>query len=332
MSGNAPGPSGRSIPPVSGEFVPHPGGLVAHLRKWFVSASVLASATSLLLHVSLVALAAVVTVGLVSTHSDRGAPEGELILSLSPETELTEIGDASLDATTPSVATGDVPLPDVTMPGIDTGPGGDDAPGSGPGFGPIGDGLGGAGGGDIGDGKGLGSGGAGGGASFFGVKAKGSRFAYILDVSGSMQGAKMQAMKIELGESINGLQEHMSFYVVLYSSDAADLGGKDRWTVATAAGKKWGLDAIYRLEAAGGTQPWSGFERVFQIKPAPDAIYFMTDGEFDPSVADLIALHNKGSKKVPIHAMTFVNKGAEEVMRKIATDSGGTYHHVEGPK
>jgi hypothetical protein len=298
-----------------------------------VRASVVASATSVLLHLSLIALAAVVTVGLVSVHRDRGSPEGELILALSPETELTEVGDASLDPTIPSVAAADVPLPELATSGVMEGPGGDDAPASGPGMGAIGEGLGGAGGGDIGDGKGLGAGGSGGGAaSLFGVEAKGSRFAYIMDVSGSMRGEKMQALKIELAESINSLQDHMSFYMVLFSSDASDLGGKDKWTVATAGGKKWALDNIYRLEANGGTQPWSGFERVFAIKPAPDAIYFMTDGEFNPDVADLIAMRNKGSKKVPIHCITFVNRESEELMRRIASESGGTYTHIEGPR
>lgn len=325
------------VVPASGSSAEHmaavSGSLAGRLKAWIVSASVVASATSVLLHLSLVAMAAVVTVGLVQRHEDRASPEGELILALSPETELQEISEAALDASAPSVSSGDLPLPEVATSGVSEGMGGDDAPGLGDGLGTIGEGMGGAGGGDIGDGQGLGAGGSGGGAaSFFGVEAKGSRFTYVLDVSGSMAGEKLQAMKNQLAESISGLQDHMSFYIILYSSDSRELGARSKWTLATLAGKKWAIENINKLDAAGGTLPWSGFEKAFAIRPLPDAIYFMTDGEFDPSVADLIAMRNQGSKKIPIHCLTFVNQEAEEVMRKIASTSSGTYAHIEGPK
>lgn len=311
---------------------PEPGSIVQIVKSYLVRASVLASATSLLLHVSLIALATAVTVGLVTGESKRADSSGELILALSQEVELAEISDVALDATSPGVSTTDASLPDVATPGIDSGPGGDDAPASGPGFGPIGEGLGGAGGGDIGDGTGLGSGGTGGGATFFGVEAQGSRFAYVLDVSGSMQGERMKALKIEVGESIQGLRDHMSFYFVLFSSDAADLGGRNKWTLASVAGKRWATDAMNAVDPAGGTQPWSGLERALQMRPAPDAIFFMTDGEFDPGVVDLVAMRNRGAKKIPINTIAFGDGSAQEIMQKIARDSGGTYRYVPGPK
>lgn len=302
------------------------------VTNWFVHTSFIASTTSILLHIGLTLAAAAVTVGLVTGGRDRAGPEGELILTLAPAAEVTEIGQATLDVTGPSVE-GDIDLPELEVSGIMDGAGGIDAPGSGPGLGPIGEGLGGAGGGDIGDGQGLGSGGTGGGAaSFFGVEAKGSRFAYICDVSGSMRGNKLQALKIELRESIDALLDHMGFYIVLFSSDASELGDRTKWTVASPGGKKWAIESVFRLDASGGTEPWPGFEKVFSIKPAPDAIYFMTDGVFDPTVADLIVMRNKGSRKVPIHCITFEDKSAEELMRRIAAESGGTYTHVEGPK
>lgn len=308
------------------------GSILQIVKSYLVRASVLASATSLLLHVSLIALATAVTVGLVSGESKRADSSGELVLALSQEVELAEVSDVALDASSPGVSATDATLPDVATPGIDTGPGGDDAPASGPGFGPIGEGLGGAGGGDIGDGTGLGSGGTGGGATFFGVEAQGSRFAYVLDVSGSMQGERMKALKIEVGESIQGLRDHMSFYFVLFSSDAADLGGRNKWTLATVAGKRWATDAMNAVDPAGGTQPWSGLERALQMRPAPDAIFFMTDGEFDPGVVDLVAMRNRGAKKIPINTIAFGDGSAQEIMQKIARDSGGTYRYVPGPK
>lgn len=326
------GTRGPLDPDLVRAYLDRPRSLSDRVANWFVQTSLIASTTSILLHVGLTLIAAVVTVGLVSGGRDRAGPEGELILTLAPAAEITEIGSAMLDTTAPSVG-GDLDLPDLQVSGIMEGAGGIDAPGSGPGLGPIGEGLGGAGGGDIGDGQGLGAGGTGGGAaSFFGVEAKGSRFAYICDISGSMRGNRIQALKIELRESVEALLEHMGFYIVLFNSGARELGDRSKWTVASPSGKRWAVESVFRVEANGGTEPWPAFEKVFDIKPAPDAIYFMTDGVFDPAVADLIAMRNRGSRKIPIHCITFEDKSAEELMRRIAADSGGTYSHVEGPK
>lgn len=313
-------------------YLDRPRTMGERLRRWFVQTSLIASTTSVLLHIGITVVAAALTVGLVTSGRERAGPEGELFLTLAPAAEVTQIGTAVIDAAGPSVD-GDLDLPPLDVTGVLEGSGGFDSPGSGPGLGPIGEGLGGAGGGDIGDGQGLGAGGTGGGAaSFFGVEAKGSRFAYICDVSGSMRGVRLDALKMEMRESIEALLDHMGFYVVLFNSDARELGDRTKWTVASPTGKRWAVETIFRIEAYGGTEPWPAFDKVFNIKPAPDAIYFMTDGIFDPAVADLIAMRNRGSRKVPVHCITFEDKSAEELMRRIAAESGGTYTHVEGPK
>lgn len=296
-----------------------------------VSGSMMAVAVSILIHVSLALIAAAVGVGIAHVGGHRDGPRGDYELNVATDVQLSGLLDAPLETQSPVIA--DTELPDVTTSGILDGAGGEDSPGAGPGLGPIGEGLGGAGGGDIGDGLGLGGGGGGGGAaSFFGVEAQGSRFAYIVDVSGSMRGEKIAALKIELGESIKAMLEHMSFLVVMFQSEAFPLGDRRRWMEATEAGKRWALEKIAAIEAAGGTQPWPAFEVVLAQKPAPDAIYFMTDGIFDEIVADQLAVRNTGSQKIPIHCITFVDKSAEELMRRIAADSGGTYAHVPGPR
>jgi hypothetical protein len=84
------------------------------------------------------------------------------------------------------------------------------------------------------------------------------------------------------------------------------------------------------IAAEGATEPLSAFKIVFTLKPKPDAIYFMTDGEFDEGAAAVIARMN-AEWKIPIHCLTFVSREGERVMKKIAADSGGTYAHVSGP-
>jgi hypothetical protein len=227
----------------------------------------------------------------------------------------------------------DTELPELPTSGVLDGAGGVDAPASGEGLGQIAEGLGGAGGGDIGDGEGLGAGGAGGGAAnFFGVEARGSRFAYVVDISGSMQGEKLAALKIELNSSVNALLEHMSYFVVPFSNGAQPLGERRKWTGASGEGKRWAGERVNELQAEGGTQPWPALEIVLTMKPAPDAVYFMTDGHFDAEVADMIAVRNRGARKIPIHCIAFGDESAEELLRKIAGQSGGTYAHVKGTR
>ena len=75
-----------------------------------------------------------------------------------------------------------------------------------------------------GGGAGLGQsdavgGGMAGGASFFGVTSRGRRFAYIVDISGSMKSNdKFPVAMSELKRSIAALPDYASFVVLLYSN------------------------------------------------------------------------------------------------------------------
>lgn len=188
-----------------------------------------------------------------------------------------------------------------------------------------------SGGGDVGtSGEAMGGAG-GGGASFFGVEATGNRFVYIVDVSGSMGvGGKLDSLKGQLSESIRSLPETAQFIVLPYSDGANPLGNKTEWTEAVWSGKRWAIAEIGNLHDAGGTVPLPAFQMAFSMKPRPEAIYFMTDGEFDPVTADEIALLN-AKLRVPIHCICFGTRDSEEVMKQIASLSKGSYTFIAGP-
>jgi len=188
------------------------------------------------------------------------------------------------------------------------------------------------GGGDLGDGAALGTGGAGaGGASFFGVEAAGRRFAYVVDTSASMNAfKKWETTRSALVQSISDLLSSSEFFVVLYNNDAWPLAGRADWIEAGERGKKFARREIGTIAPGGSTYPTPAFMEVFSLKPKPDAIYFMTDGEFDPRVAvEIISLNRE--HRITIHTITFVNDEAAPLMRDIANSSGGTYTHVPGP-
>jgi len=184
-----------------------------------------------------------------------------------------------------------------------------------------------------GEGVGPGLGGAGGEARFFGLEARGSRFAFVIDVSGSMlPPEKIGALQAALIESIDGLLDNASFCVVLYSSGAVALLG-DEWARATDEKKKAADRGIRSIQPTGGTNPLPAFDIAFSLKPAPDAIYFMTDGVFSNEVAqELPAVIERKMRenehRTPIHCITFQDDGSAKLMRRLARVTGGSYVHV----
>jgi len=303
------------------------------VRPWLIGGSISAFSISLAIHILFLIIAAAWKLGGGDAGGSTGREAGgEVGVAIMTETELGALQDAAMEAASPAQAVADsdasVSLPELTS----------EIGGSGESDVPVGDiggiseGLGGAG-GDIGDETGFGEvgGGAGGGAAkFFGLEASGTRFAYVIDVSGSMQGAKLSALKIEIIESTDALLEHMQFFVSPYSSDAFLLDKKNKWTSSSDNGKKWARDEIKDLEAMGGTNPVPSFQAVFDLKPRPDAIYFMTDGLFAEDVPHLIMQMNKRGRKVPIHCIAFdiQDKAVERMMKQIADESGGRYTSV----
>jgi hypothetical protein len=296
-------------------------------------ATLMGLAISLSVHLLALVVAALIAVGGAQAGGAGGTDEGGPVeLAVLTESELAQISGGAIDADTPPVP--EMPsVSDSALSSLDTSVGGLAETGLelsvDGGVGESGISLGGA--GDISASAGLGVGGAGGGAaSFFGAEARGTRFAYIVDISGSMgYDNKIESLKNELSRSIFALQENAEFVIVPFSSDAAPLGGKREWTEADEPGKSWARKSIRELPAAGGTVPAPAFAIVFTMRPRPDAIYFMTDGQFDESLA-LDLLRMNAELKIPIHCITFVSKEAEALMRRIAQDSGGTYTHVPG--
>ncbi len=183
--------------------------------------------------------------------------------------------------------------------------------------------------GDVGGIATLGAGAAGAGTSFFGVEAEGFRFAYIVDVSGSMEVmGKWERTRQELIASIEELSEGAMFLVVLFSSDAALLDNRKDWSDATDRNKKWVRGELMRTAPGGATNPMPAFMITLTTRPRPDAIYFMTDGQFEAVVVTEIQKMNM-EMQIPIHCITFGDRSAEQQMRQIAKDSGGSYTHVE---
>ncbi len=181
-----------------------------------------------------------------------------------------------------------------------------------------------------GEGDGGGLGGSGAGTSFFGVSSKGNRFAFIVDVSGSMGSGtvtrKIDTAMKELARSVQSLPDFASFFVVLYSGAPRTFHAE--WararpnTVATLV--RW----LNEVNPGGGTQPGPAFEVVYSLRDRPDVIYFLTDGLIPSDTAQRVAELNRTGRRVVVNTIAFGDPTSQDLLKEIARETGGRYRFV----
>ena len=171
--------------------------------------------------------------------------------------------------------------------------------------------------------------GGGAGASFFGIASRGSRFAYIMDMSGSMsQGNRWDVATRELVRSVDALPDFTHFYVVLFSNDAVMPPRQRDWMKAGPSASAQ-LEAWLRsLAPTGGTLPAPAFHQVFALELRPEVIFFMTDGEIPQDTPQIVAGLNERGQRVVINTIAFGDPASQHTLKAIAEQSGGVYRHV----
>lgn len=174
--------------------------------------------------------------------------------------------------------------------------------------------------------------GGGGATTFFGVSSKGSRFAYIVDRSGSMRSdRRMEVALQELTRSISGLPDFAYFYVVFFSNSNAQLTPpmQQGWTRATRSNvTRFARWINGNVRPGGGTFPFSSFTEVLELDQRPDVIFFLTDGEIPDDTATQVAALNTRGTRVVINTIAFGDPSSQDQLRRIASESGGVYRFV----
>lgn len=182
-----------------------------------------------------------------------------------------------------------------------------------------------------GGGIGIGSGKGGGGTSFFGVGGRGSRFAYIVDVSGSMeQENRMVTAIAELKRSLNALPDYAQFYVVLYSAGAIRPDFElDGWLKATRANKNRMFQWLDLQSPRGGTFPLEAFDIVFKLPQPPDVIFFLTDGEIPGETIYHVDNYARDLKhEVILNTIGFSSEAGQAPLIELAKRLRGVFRFV----
>lgn len=188
----------------------------------------------------------------------------------------------------------------------------------------LGDGI-----GSGGDGHGLTA--AGPGSEFFGIGGSGKTFVYVLDCSDSMNNDdRFRRAREELIYSIERLSREQNFFVILYNDVAIPMDADDPVPAVPKEIERV-HDWLDRAIPTGGTNPLPALE--YAISLQPDAIYFLSDGEFEPIVIAAVREKNRKTKlhprQIPIHTIAFASQAGEHQMKILARTSGGKYRFVK---
>ena len=158
-------------------------------------------------------------------------------------------------------------------------------------------------------------------ASFYGIKARGQLFLYVVDCSGSMDDQdRLARAKVELRRSVEALQSPQRFKVIFYNDRPLPMPGelpKPADYPSKTQLARW----LPLVEPFGETDPRSSMALALAFKP--DAVFLLSDGAFPEGTVEAVARLNPG--KVPIHCVDLANGQGGDGLRKIATESGGKY-------
>jgi len=179
-------------------------------------------------------------------------------------------------------------------------------------------------------------------AVLFGIESFAKRTVFIADFSGSMtEDDRLSMLKEELDGSLEKLSPKTS-YQVIYYSHRPWLGGenvgnapfrdyedpKDRisWMVADKKSIASTREQLKRMGNSGGTNWISPTRLALAMRPMPDQVWLISDGEASDRKEMIDELEKINEHKVPINTIAINITGpTAESLIEIADKSGGEF-------
>jgi len=183
------------------------------------------------------------------------------------------------------------------------------------------------------------------GAEFFGSKAVGNRFVYIIDASPSMRRDRaFDAAKEEILRSLRSMQSKQRFALLFFGGQVETLelepGQKiDQPVSATPENIEKSVQWLRKITIQkDGKPPIEAVKSALELQP--DGIFLLFDGDtkldnWTQVVRKLNTsqgLLSDGGTQVPIHVIHFFRDEFQRSMQLLAHENGGTYRFVPRPQ
>lgn len=205
----------------------------------------------------------------------------------------------------------------------------------------------------------------GGGTTFFRQQVTAQRFCYVIDYSLSMRGEQDGLMRDELTKSVKQLGPAVQFQLIFFAGPAWVAGsevkmqrgnksavvthrGRDYKWKSTGGAHNWepvgrklepdwlqggtsqmkkALDHVKETKLVWGTDWEDPLEMALAMEPAPQIIFFMTDGA---TGGDMVALAKKLGNRAKrqgtiINTVAMMQPKAESAMKELAKRTGGQF-------
>lgn len=172
--------------------------------------------------------------------------------------------------------------------------------------------------------------------SVFGVEGKGTKFVYLFDRSGSMDGPPLAAAKKQLIESMISLGDTQQFDIIFFNERLQifdSTSGRRRTAFATDAAKKSAAEFLMRVKADGGTNRAAALRYALALKP--DVIFFLSDADKPMPAAELDAIKQLNERiGAQICAIEFGKgeKPSQSSLADLAKANNGQYVFVDTTK
>jgi hypothetical protein len=170
---------------------------------------------------------------------------------------------------------------------------------------------------------------------FFGVKAQGSKFVYVLDRSASMGTRNaIDVAKANLLASLEALDDSNQFQIIFYNLRYAMMPVDEktgRFPFATGTNKELALAFIKKINPDSGTDHLPALKQALEL--GPDVIFFLTDAD-EPKLRprQLEEIRRSNHSDARIHAIEFgigPPLGEETFLYKLARMNNGSYEYVD---
>lgn len=161
-------------------------------------------------------------------------------------------------------------------------------------------------------------------ARFFGAEAPGQTFVFVIDNSSSMlDGGRLERAHREIRQSIAAMTWPQKFHVIAFDHQTLEMPGGPYFTAGSDKARRVG-PWLASLSHGDDTRPAAALRMAIGLKP--DAVFFLTDGEFENPAPDTIRKWNTAG--VPLHVIDLGPATAAPALRKVAEESGGSYRQA----